>query len=72
MQTIEPKEGAGDFGRPPQPSAPRAKSLLATPNQINPFLNFTQEEFRALDEFHQCAAIVLQRKGRAIIEGVPA
>ena len=34
-------------------------------------IHISAEEYKLLDEFHQCAAIVLQRDGRAIIEGNP-
>lgn len=41
-------------------------SIISTSDK--PILILTANEYQALDEFHQCAAIVLQRKGRAIIE----
>ena len=70
MRTIERKEGAGDFGRPPQPSAPRAKSLLATSTHKNlPVIS--NDVFQRLDPYHRALAEVFASHGEVIIEGMP-
>ncbi len=83
MTKTEPKEGAGAVQSIPQPVTSCNKIIVESTRNIKPTVKnsdvkiignsrspilVTREEFVAFDEFHQAGAIVLQRRGWAIIE----